>query len=335
MATITINSRANSVSITKGSSEVFYKLDGMSMASSGNLIQIRGSDGVIYDMTYGTDTITVNGDSTFADVAELKEAINAAINFDDTSLGLAIAEIGGTYGDVVSVVEKKKSLLKYGENTDLDTTEETVWLRGGIETYATGNDIDSISSSNAGDTQTVTIEGHTMSGGELTFVTQNATLTGQTPVTLTTPLFRSTRIFNTGSTDFAGTIYIFESGGTVTAGVPQTEADIHLQAGDDNQSLKCATSLSNQDYWIITSMACSVNRQNSRAVDFRLKVREYGKVYRTKYTLAVHSNGGTAEVVFNPPLIVPPNSDMRVDATSSGASTVVSAAVNGYLAIKV
>lgn len=246
----------------------------------------------------------------------------------------AIREIENTYGDNVSVYQKSKSLIKFGRNDDVGTTEETVWLRGGLETYATGNDIDSVSSSNSGDTQSIIVEGHTISGDELTFVVQSVTLTGQTPATLTTPLYRATRLYNNGSSNFAGTVYCFESGGTVTAGVPQTTADIHLQTdGVNNQSLKAATSISNQDYWIVTGLTCSVNRQNTRSVDFKLQLRLYGKTFRTIYPVSVSSNSGSDYIEFNPCIIIPKNSDVRVQATSSGASTGVEAAIHGYLAL--
>jgi len=248
----------------------------------------------------------------------------------------AIQLIEDTYGDVVSVDAKKKNLIKFGRNENVGSSSfETIWNQGGTETHATGNDIDSISSSNAGDTQTVSIEGHTLSGSDLTFVVQSATLNGQTPVTLGTSLYRTSRMYNTGSTDFAGDVYVFESGGTVTGGVPQTSADIHLKAtGADNQSLKCATSLSSVDYLIITQVVGNANRNsNARNVDFRLQVREYGKTFRTLLPFSSANYGGSAVINLDQPIIVPPNSDIRVTAQASGSTTIVSASFHGYLAI--
>lgn len=240
--------------------------------------------------------------------------------------------IFSTYGDVVSVDDKQKNLNKFGRNTNLSTTEETVWVRGGTETYASSNAIDTVSSSNAGDTQSIVVEGHTISGSDLTFVVQSATLNGQNKVVLTTPLARATRLYNNGSTSFAGTIYGYEDD-TITAGVPNTSAKIHIQtSGTINQSLKCATALSSVDYWIITQMIVSVNKAQSRAVDFRLQIRQAGKVFRTVALLSGHSNSGTNVIDFNPALIAPKNSDVRVNAVSSGSSTEVSAILNGVLA---
>jgi hypothetical protein len=238
-----------------------------------------------------------------------------------------------TWGDRVNI--KSKSLFKFGRNTDLGTSEETVWVRGGIETYATGNTINQVSSSDNSDTQEIKIEGHTISGSELSFVSQTITLTGQTPVTLTTPLYRASRLFNNDNTDFAGEVYGYESGGTVTAGVPQDATKIHVEAsGATNQSLKASTSISNSEYWIITSGIFSVNRTQTRTVDFKIKIREFGKVFRViSPIITVQSTQGTIEVIFNPPLIVPKNSDIIINAISSGTGTTVDAGLNGYLAI--
>lgn len=92
----------------------------------------------------------------------------------------AINEIYSTYGDVVSVNEKAKSLLKFGQNALVGTSQATVMtLPAGIlaETYVTTNAIDSVSSSDNGDTQLVYVEGHTIDGdGNLTFISQTVTL---------------------------------------------------------------------------------------------------------------------------------------------------------------
>lgn len=239
-----------------------------------------------------------------------------------------------TYGDRVSVQGKLKALNKFGRNNDIGTAYEDVNIVGGTEVLPSGNDITHLSSSNASDTQNLKIEGHTISGSDLTFVVQDKNIAGQTKTALDTPLHRVTRIYNNGSTDFAGTVYVYEDD-TITAGVPDTPAKLHIQTnGDNNQSLKCATSLSKDDYWIITSMSCGVNRQNTRSVDFVLQVKEQGKVFRTLAVLSVSSNNGTITKDFYPFLIVRPNSDVRVRAISSGASTGVEAVVQGFLAIK-
>jgi len=64
-----------------------------------------------------------------------------------------------------------------------------------------------------------------------------------------------------------------------------------------------------------------VNRQNTRNVDFRLQFKEFGKVWRTKLPISISSNQGTYQIMLDQPIIMTPNSDMRILATSSGTAT--------------
>jgi hypothetical protein len=236
----------------------------------------------------------------------------------------AIKNIEADYGDTVSVESKNKALIKFGVNPDIDTgASETIWQFGGNETYATGNDIDIVVSTDAGDTQAVIIEGHTISGSDLTFVTQTATLNGTTNVTLSTPLYRATRIYNDSSTDFIGTVTVEDNGTSVNLST----------GGTGNQSLKCSTSLSSQDYWIITSIDISVRKTTNGAVDFELQIREPGKVFRTQYFISSHSNAGAELFMLQPCIIAPKNSDIRMVGTASVNNMAASASIHGVLAI--
>lgn len=241
----------------------------------------------------------------------------------DFRLNFAVRNIQLTDAIDVDIWEKGRELIKYGRNDDLDSgVTEMIWLQGGTETIPSSNDIDEIVSTDAGDTQDVTIEGHTISGSDLTFVVQTVTLNGTTPVALTTPLRDATRMFNNGSTDFSGTVSV--SDGTT---------DYLTTDGTNNQSLKCAASMGYDTYWIITKLVGSVKRANSAVVDFQLQIRESGKVWRTKYSFSVSRDAGTFQVDLDPYIIMKPNADMRVIGTSNAANTVAEAAVHGYMAI--
>ena len=248
----------------------------------------------------------------------------------ENNINQAVRQIFGDYGDKVSVGAKNKSLTKFGVNPDITTVEEMVWSYGGVETLPTsGNPIDTISSSNTNDTQEVVIEGHTLAGSELTFVAQTATLNGQNKVTLSTPLYRSTRVYNNGSVPLEGDVYVYEDD-TISNGVPQTDAKVHLKADVGNdQSLKAATSVSNSDYWLVTGVTLGVNRQSSRAVEFKIQVKEFGKVFRTRIFASCSSDTGSVYLPQDPLLIVPKNADVRVLATSTGTGTGVEATLHG------
>lgn len=272
-------------------------------------------------------------------------------SFQDAPMAHAINEIFGTYGHTVSVYEKAKSLNKFGRSTNADDGVRTTVAEFGSvatvnvnETYVTTNAIDEIASSSGSDTGDVTLEGHTIDvSGNLTFSIQTLTLTGQTPVTLATPLARASRCYVTNGTfavpavDLIGDVYIYKSGGTVTAGVPQTSADVKLRiVAGKNQTEKCATSVSSVDYWLITELVVSMERTGggTTSVDFELEMRMLGGVWRPMGpTVDVDKNNPSAHLDFHPYRIVPPNADVRLVATSDTADTVVSGEIEGYLAI--
>lgn len=257
-------------------------------------------------------------------------------SFGDFGVAHALAQILNDYSITARV--KPKTLLKFGRTSNADAGVKTTvaTFQGAVvnETFATGNTIDRIISDSTSDGETVTVEGHTISSGEFTFVTQNVTLNGQTAVTLTTPLARATRAFNTAGTELAGNVYVYENV-TTTAGVPDTAANTKLMiAAGEQQSEKAATTISKDDYWIVTQVFGSVNRGNSANVDFSLEVRESGGVFRPKVRWTVRSTGQNAILLsVAPHIIIPSNADVRLVATSDTANTIADGWINGYLAL--
>ena len=139
--------------------------------------------------------------------------ITGGFQESDFLIKYAQRSILSDFSDRVSVFEKDKQLLKFGRNESVGTSEATIMtLPSGQseETYVSSNIIDTISSNNSSDTQEVVIEGHTISGSDLTFSSQTATLNGQNKVTLSTPLARATRVYNNGSADLLGSVFVYE-----------------------------------------------------------------------------------------------------------------------------
>lgn len=246
-----------------------------------------------------------------------------------------------TYGDKVTFEGKAKSLLKFGQNEDLGTagTRATVMtLFGGEteETYVSDNLIDAVVSDDAANTQNIVIEGHTISGSDLTFVVQTATLTGTTPVTLSTPLARATRVYVDDATDLAANsqVYVYQDTATVTGGVPQQGSLIHCSMkAEFNQSTKASTAVSSVDYWLITKGVFAIDRTQSAKADFYIDTRVLGKAFRTLFIVPVNNSGTSSFAYdFNPPLLIPKNSDVRVQAEAGTNNTGVVARFAGYLA---
>lgn len=251
----------------------------------------------------------------------------------DFNIRYAERVIADTYGDTVSVDAKLKSLIKFGYSPNIGTSRATIWFTGqddAHETYVADNtdSIDSISSSSASDTEVVKVEGHTMTGGNRTFVVQTATLNGQTRVALGTALNRVTRVSHNdaSSTDLVGEVYVYEDT-TISSGKPTDTTKIHLtiQAGDNN-SRKASTALSSVDYWIVTGYSAgSLEKSgtNTTAV---------GGVFKIAARPITFLTGESDMREFNPYLIIPKNSDVRLTALSSAVGQETNGDIQGYLA---
>ena len=237
------------------------------------------------------------------------------------------------YGVRVSESSKNKDLLKFGRSDQVQTTNTTLMtLPTGTfnETYVSANSITSIVSTSGSDTTTVMVEGHTISGSDLTFVSQSVTLTGQTAATLSTALARVTRIYASGSDDLVGVISVCETD-TYSSGVPNTPAGVHCQVrAGENQSEKASTSISSVDYWVITHARVELLEKTASNIDADLEIRLAGKVWRKVINMTCSADHDGI-VDFLPYLIIPPNSDVRLVARSNANGKSVSGAIFGVL----
>jgi hypothetical protein len=242
-------------------------------------------------------------------------------------------EIQATYGDVVSIDKKAKSLLKFGKSAPLTTNSlQTVWTVGGNEVYISDDGITHISSSSASDTQEIRVEGHTISGNDLTFVVQTVTLSGQTSVALTTGLARVSRISNNGGTDLVGRVVVYEDT-TISGGIPTDTTKIHIDIPlGFQQSFKAATSFSKEDYYVMTGFYGAVSAKQSAAVDFYIEIKKPDGVFLQGACFTASSSGGNSDISLDPAIIVPNNADVRVRCETSDNNAVVFGIIKGYLA---
>lgn len=260
---------------------------------------------------------------------------------NDPLIADALNRILVDYGVSVSVKNKAKNLLKFGRNPNVGSaaTGYTIWYTGqdqANETYAADNTnpIDSVSSNNINDTEVISIEGHTMTGGNKTFVVQTATLQGQTRVPLTTPLNRCTRIRHAqqSATNLVGEIYAYQNT-ALTGGKPTNTVLIHLTVpAGQNNSEKASTSLSSEDYWIVTAIRASIlEKATNIFADVALQIRPSGGVFVEIEDIEA-SSVASGILNFNPYLIVPANSDVRLVAVGSTTGVDVAGSIQGYLA---
>lgn len=254
----------------------------------------------------------------------------------DGRLVQAEREIQALTGDVVSIDRKAKSLIKFGKSADLTAdTLETVWTVGGNESYVTGNTIDYISSSSASDTQTIKLECHTVEGtgvnSKFTFLIQEVTLNGQTPVALDTPVARVSHAYNSSGTEIVGRVTVYENT-TVVGGVPSDAIKIHIDIPQGLQgSFKGATTFSDTDYYVLTGGFGSVSKKQDANVDFYLEVREAGGVFIQRAAVSA-STGGPWDIELDPAVIIPKNADVRITADSGTNNAIVFGVFKGYLA---
>ena len=254
----------------------------------------------------------------------------------DGRLVQAEREIQATFGDVVSIDKKAKSLIKFGKSADLSANgTSTVWTVGGHEVYVNDNLITHISSSSAADVYEVLLECHTVSGtgqdAKFSFLTQTVTLQGQTKVALPTPVARVSQIFNNNGVELVGRVTVYEDV-AITAGVPNDPTKIHIDIPVGLQgSFKAATTFSDEDYYVLTGGFGSVSLKQSAAADFYLEVREVGKVFVQRAAVSA-SSGGPWDIDLDPAVIIPRNADVRITVETDTNNAVVFGVFKGYLA---
>ena len=248
----------------------------------------------------------------------------------DPIISFLQSEIYQAYGDTTRV--SRKSLHKFGRLSSLGTSESEINYLGIDSVHSTTNSITHFSSADGGDTQTLRVEGMTISGGLLTFVAQDITLAGQTKTALTTPLSRVTRIANVSSaTATSGDVYVYE-GGAVSGGIPTDLNTVgNVMPAEDQSTLFAGTSISSTNYFLCTGFYAYLAKKTSGFADIKLKTREISSVYRTVQVVSIGASA-PAEHKFNPPLIVKSNSDIDLVATGSTTNLDVCAGFDGYFA---
>lgn len=251
----------------------------------------------------------------------------------DGRLVQAEREIELQFGEKVSIDRKAKSLIKFGKSAELTTGSlQTVWTVGGNETYVNDNLIDSISSSNAADTEEIYLECHTVDeNGNFTFLTQTVNLNGQTRVALPVPVARVSMAYNNNGTEIQGRVAVYENT-ALTNGIPTDASKIHIDIPLGLQeSFKAATTFSNTDYFILTGGFGSVSSKQAGAADFYLELREKDKVFRQVAAISATSSGPW-EVKLDPAVVIPKNADVRVRVETEDNNLVVFTVFQGYLA---
>ena len=194
------------------------------------------------------------------------------------------------------------SIHKFGNSPDFDTGdgEITVWdgaddgsTNAMVYTYSSTADIGLMSSSAAGDTQTVEVQG-TLSDGTLSV--QTFTLNGTTDVDLSatgTDFKRVFRLKNTGATTFAGDVYLRTNGSAQASGIPSTANTVRLKcrAGLNQTTMAIYTIPLGKTGYLCQFWGATAGANKTANYISRLKARPTGGVFQLKHETAAADDG--------------------------------------------
>ena len=241
--------------------------------------------------------------------------------------GLAVASERDTIGDPI---------FKFGFNTAVSNTGETIWLQGGVYTWQAAAATISVTSSSTDDDgdPTSNTGAHTVvvEGLDANYAAQSETVTlnGTTVVNTANTYLRVHRMYvataGTGLTN-AGVIYAATSGDTYTTpGVPNTATKIisTIGAGEGQTLQAFYTVPAGYTAYLTDVMAGSVEATNATTIDIRK--REFGGAFRTRHKFVVFKS--TTQLHYDVPLVLPEKTDIEIVGTSAAGTPDVDASFN-------
>ena len=226
-------------------------------------------------------------------------------------------------------IQGHSSVIVFGYNPDVDTSEESVWPDGGTIPHPTSASVLKISSSSANDTsagtgaRSVFIEGL---DGDYNVVSETVILSGQTAVNTTKSYLyvNSFYVVSVGSGgENAGNINA--GTGTVTAGVPAVLYDI-IATGYNNRTTGHYCVPAGYTGYLIQGVFSSGQASGSTAVTGFLKQHGPDGILRVGAVTTV--NNSTADYLFEMPLQIPEKNCVGSTAIGSASNNAVSSYFN-------
>ena len=203
-------------------------------------------------------------------------------------------------------IDKLSGIHKFGYNSAVGTSYETVWDAGGTYAFPTTATVAVITSASGATDSGVKV---TIEGLDANYVEQSeeVTLNASGTFTTTNTYLRIHRAFNSGSTDLAGDV-------TITV---------------DSQTVAIVTALYQQTQMLVYTvpngytgyfLQVDASVQKNQEIVIKFHAREPGGVFRARGILA--SFGTPVERLFEIPTVLPEKTDIRIDA-KAGATTEV------------
>ena len=218
-----------------------------------------------------------------------------------------------------------KSLFKFGNNTTVGDSLETIWAEGGLYSYLTAATVLKVSSSSTDDTsagtgaRTVQLYGL---DGDYNEINELVTLNGQTAVNTTQSFLRINRmVVRSAGSGGANAGVIYAGTGTVTTGVPaNVYASVNGVTGSNQSLMALWTVPAGYTAYILQYDISNGTTSNTPAVcKLILAVRPYGEVFQSKDVKSL-TTGMHVEETFSIPQKVTEKSDIEVRAISSSNS---------------
>lgn len=205
-------------------------------------------------------------------------------------------------------------MSKFGQNSALSGSYEDVWDGGGTYTYpadATADIVELVSTDN-NDTEDIEIQGLSADG---TLTLQTETLTGTTPVTITTPLWRVFRLKNVGTNDLVGDVTVENLGNTVEYA--------KIQIGNNQTLMALYTIPLGKTGYMVLGTNSIIGTNRAYSVSGRMEMRPYGGVFQLKKTFGLSSDGTSYMTMPWPlPGKIPAKTDIKVSAVSSATGGI-------------
>ena len=222
-------------------------------------------------------------------------------------------------------IQFHESIFKFGNNTTVGNSLETVWAEGGLYSYLTTATVLKVSSSSTADTsagtgaRTVELFGLDTDYNE---INETITLNGQTAVNTTKEYLRINRmIVRSAGSGGSNAGVIYAGTGTVTLGVPaNVYASINGVTGANQSLMTLWTVPSGYTAYLLQYDISNGTTSNTPAVcKLVLAVRPYGEVFQSKDVKSL-TTGMHIEEKFIVPIKIEEKSDIEVRAVSSSAS---------------
>ncbi len=216
-------------------------------------------------------------------------------------------------------------LFKFGNNTTVGNSLETIWAEGGLYSYLTAATVLKVSSSSTDDTsagtgaRTVQLYGL---DGDYNEINELVTLNGRTAVNTTQSFLRINRmIVRSAGSGGANAGVIYAGTGTVTTGVPaNVYASVNGVTGANQSLMALWTVPAGYTAYILQYDVSNGTTSNTPAVcKLILAVRPYGEVFQSKDVKSL-TTGMHVEETFSLPQKITEKSDIEVRAISSSNS---------------